>query len=115
MTHLLATAKCSFHGTSISVYQKNEINLPHKKFIYEKKTHFKSTMPELPENYTNIMPAKCGKPEFMNPLSFSALFSRNLNPYMNISDISALLPLLPESINSTAMVRDCITVICNII
>ena len=59
-----ATAKCSFHGTSISVYQRNEISLPHKKFIYKNKTHFKSTMPELSENYTNIMPAKCSKPEF---------------------------------------------------
>ena len=27
-------------------------------------------------------------------LSFSSLFSGNLNPYQNLSDISALLPLL---------------------
>lgn len=33
-----------------TVHQRNESNLPHKKFIYENKTHFKSTMPEL---YTN--------------------------------------------------------------
>ena len=45
------------------------------------------------------------------PLSFSAFFSSNLNPNQNISDISALLPLLPESINSTAMVGHCITVL----
>ena len=49
------------------------------------------------------------------PLSFSAFFSSNLNPCQNISDISVLLPLLPESINSTAIVRHCITVICKII
>ena len=36
-----ATAKCSFHRTSISIYQRNEINLSHKKFSYENKTHFK--------------------------------------------------------------------------
>ena len=35
------SSKCSFLGTSISAYQKNEISLPHKKFIYENKTHFK--------------------------------------------------------------------------
>ena len=58
-----ATAKCSFHGTSISVYPRNGRNLPHKRFICENKTHFKSTLPELPENYINIMPAKCDKPE----------------------------------------------------
>ena len=34
-----ATAKCSFHGISISICQRNERNLPHKKFIYENKTH----------------------------------------------------------------------------
>ena len=45
-----ATAKCSFHGTSISVYQRNERNLAHKTFINGKKTRFKSTVPELPEN-----------------------------------------------------------------
>lgn len=27
------TAKCSFHRTSISIYQRNERNLPHKKFF----------------------------------------------------------------------------------
>ena len=49
------------------------------------------------------------------PLSFLAFFSSNLNPCQNISDISVLLPLLPGSINSTAIVRHCITVICKII
>ena len=44
------TAKCSFHETSISVYQRNERNLAHKTFINGKKTRFKSTVPELPEN-----------------------------------------------------------------
>ena len=43
------------------------------------------------------------------PLTFSAFFLNNLNPYQNISDISALLTLLPESNNSTAMVRHCNT------
>ena len=70
-----AKAKCLFHGTSISVYQKNERNLPYKRFIYENKTHFKSTMPELPENYTNIMPAKSGKPELpSNKLQSKSFF-----------------------------------------
>ena len=45
-----ATAKCSVHGTSISVYQRNERNLAHKTFINGMKTRFKSTVPELPEN-----------------------------------------------------------------
>ena len=63
MTHLLLQLNVSF---TEQVYQctRNESNLPYKKFIYENKTHFKLPMPELPENYTNIMPAKCGKPEF---------------------------------------------------
>ena len=52
-----------FHGTSISVYQRNEKNLRHQKFIYENKTHLKSKILELPENYANIIPAKCAKPE----------------------------------------------------
>ena len=43
------------------------------------------------------------------PLTFSAFFLNNLNPYQNISEISALLTLLPESNNSTAMVRHCNT------
>ena len=69
-----ATAKCSFHRTSISIYQRNERNLPHKKFFYENKTHFKSEMPELPENHT-IIPAKCGKPEFpSNKLQSESFF-----------------------------------------
>ena len=49
------------------------------------------------------------------PLSFSPFFSSKLNPCQNISHIYALLPPLPESINSTALVRHCITVICKII
>ena len=52
-----------FHETSISLYQINKSNLPHKKFNYENKIRFKSTMPELPENYTNIMQGKCRNPE----------------------------------------------------
>ena len=36
-----ATAKCFFHGTSISVYQRSKSNLPHNKFVYENKMHTK--------------------------------------------------------------------------
>ena len=52
-----------FHGTIISVYQRNENNLRHKKFSYENKTHLKLKILELSENYTNITPAKWAKPE----------------------------------------------------
>ena len=96
-------------------------------------------MPELPENYTNIIQlnvenqsllvTNCNQKVFslLNlklemkqqwldalresvedttiPLSLSAFFSSDLNPCQNISDIPALLPLLPKSINSTRASR----------
>lgn len=68
-----ATAKCSFHGTSKSL--RTDSNLPHKKFVYENKTQFKSTMPKLPQNYIHVMPAKSGKPEFLsNKLQSESFF-----------------------------------------
>ena len=64
-----------FHETSISLYQINKSNLPHKKFIYENKIRFKSTMPELPENYTNIMQGKCRNSELpSNKLQSESFF-----------------------------------------
>ena len=46
-----ATAKCSFHGTCISVCERNESNLPHKKFVFENKTHFQClNFLKIPEN-----------------------------------------------------------------
>ena len=39
--HHTSSATSMFHGTSISVYQINESNLHHKKFIYENKIRFK--------------------------------------------------------------------------
>ena len=93
-----ATAKCSFYGTSISVYQRNERNLPHKKFIYENKTHFKSTMPELPENYINIMPTKCGEPEFQsNKLQSKSFF---LSESETRNEATAWLDTLQESVSA---------------
>ena len=101
MTHLLLeiSAKCLFHGTNITVYQRNESSLPHKTFIYENKTHFKSSVSELPESYKNIMPTKRGKSEFPNnklqPKSFFPSLCETRN------EANAWLDVFQQSVKDT--------------
>ena len=92
-------AKCTFHRTSISVYHRNERNLPHKKFIYENKAHFKSTMPEFPKNCTNIMPAKRGKLKFPSNKLLSESFFPSESETR--SEATAWLEALRESVEDT--------------
>ena len=58
------TAKTSFHGTSISLFQHGGIHEPIETFKYELNNALKSTEVKLPEEYTNILPTKSGKPEY---------------------------------------------------
>ena len=58
------TATSSFHGTTISVFQKSPKDV-NDKFIFkfiddETQQHYKA----LPEYYTNILPIRGGKPEY---------------------------------------------------
>ena len=94
-----AAAKCSFHGTVMSVYHKEDRNLPHKKFIYENKAHLMSTMPEFPKHCTNIMPAKCGKPKFPSKKLQSESFFPSDSDTRN--EAAVWLEALRESVEDT--------------
>ena len=143
------TAKSSFHGTTISIFQFPEANTsttqPPFKYTEDNSTADIS----LPESYTNILPTKDYKAEPLDRktstspvsecskktkvqtwvdkmstasmdaekledrVSFSAFFSSRLESSMPKTR-SCLLPLIDESINSTAMVRHCIEIVQNI-
>ena len=89
MTHLLLQLNVYFMK---QVYQctRNESNLPYKKFIYKNKTDFKWPRPELPENYTNIMPANVVNLSFQVTNSNQEVFSL-LNSLLSQSVIRCTL------------------------
>ena len=83
------------------MYHRNDSNLSHKKFICENKTHFKSTMPDLRKNCTNIVPAECGKPEFRsNKLQLESFF-QSISGTRN--EATAWLEALQESVEDTTI------------
>lgn len=83
------------------MYHRNDSNLSHKKFICENKTHFKSTIPDLRKNYTNIVPAECGKPEFRsNKLQLESFF-QSISGTRN--EATAWLEALQESVEDTTI------------
>ena len=131
------TAKDSFHGTSISIFQHPDVEL--EKIFHNFKTDFVNDVAslELPEYYPSIPPTKNIQAEFplqngnhekmpnfdsieemnqwtnkleeinvdlKNRLSWAGFHSGKHNDTI-IPTISSLLPLLKESVYSTAMVR----------
>ena len=136
------TAKKSFHGTSISIFQYPEEGEESPKFVMEKDLSSEEDV-QLPSSYTCVLPAKDYKPEptnrssyqqdpFFNQqttsvekwqddinssnlsdgerINFASYFSARTSKKMPRTS-STLLPLLEESVNSTAMVQHCMNLI----
>ena len=58
-----STAKSSFHGISISIFQYTDESDPPMQFSYDPTGVMKATTNKLPDFYTNIAPTKGGKTE----------------------------------------------------
>ena len=58
-----STAKSSFHGTSISIFQYTDESDPPMQFSHDPTGVMKATTNKLPDFYTNIAPTKGGKTE----------------------------------------------------
>lgn len=73
MNHLLLQLNVRFIE-QVYQYTKGMKEIYLIRSFFMKTRHFKSEMPELPENHT-IIPAKCGKPEFpSNKLQSESFF-----------------------------------------
>ena len=58
------TAKSSFHGTSISLFQHEVSNNISETFKLDTDTALSSIEVKLPDQYTDILPTRSGKPEY---------------------------------------------------
>ena len=126
-----ATAKSSFHGTSISIFQHTtvpieeildtSINTSHmllrSNYTDIKSTHRGKAEPlpclsfDIPSEKSISEDAKAWIRSIKNRKSFSAYHSK-LSTNTNLcKTISELMPLLQESVNSAAMVRHCMDLI----
>ena len=129
------TATSSIHWTGISIFQHPDGAVEHKALNYRVKSDINDKL-KLPHSYTDIQPMKTGKPEPMvlaiakdemefsvleeandwiealasetpaGAVTFAAFYSR-LQTQAPLKSLDALLPLIPESVNSHAVVRHC--------
>ena len=132
------TAHSSFHGTTISVFQKTQKKVEKTNINLDEGDEEYKT---LPEYYTNIYPVKGGKHEFPSDnkivrfythderisleaasewlnsnevstnTSFSSFYSKNVPNSFNEPDVNVLLPILNESVNSPAVVHHCMKLV----
>ena len=96
-----STAKSSFHGTSISIFQHpqaNEVN--NQIFKIDNKGERPSSKPTLPNHFTSILPIKSGRPEYpKKPSSLLNNTSNNALPLRSGEEWLSLLRKPDEAID----------------